>query len=102
MTTATRAKRRIHLPTVDGGSLLRGPVDIRTEGRSVIVTLDLPGFLLPELQWEIGGDSLVVRSVDATRGLHLPIRIGGPLFAARFIVVVTGTIFDVRMERHEP
>ncbi len=101
MTTAARAKRRISVPTVASGPLLRGPIDVRTEGCSTIVTLDLPDFRLAELQWEVSNDSLVVRSLDPARRLSIPIPLQGPLFPARFVVVVTGTIFDVRMERRE-
>lgn len=101
MTTAARAKRRIAIPAVANGPLLRGPVDVRTEGCSTIVTLDLPEFRLAELQWEVSSDSLIIRSLDPARRLHVPIALQGPLFPARFVVVVTGTIFDVRLERRE-
>lgn len=101
MTTSARANRRISIPTVASGPLPRGPIDIRTEGFATIVTLDLPGFLLADLQWEVSNDVLVVRSIDPLRGLHLPIALQGRLFPARFVVFVNGTIFDIRMQRHE-
>lgn len=101
MTTAARSKRRISVPTVASGPLLRGPVDVRTDGCSITVTLDLPHFRLAELQWEVSSDSLVIRSLDPARLLHIPIPLQGPLFPARFVVLVNGTIFDVRMERRE-
>ncbi|HEX9815903.1 MAG TPA: hypothetical protein VGB18_02890 [Candidatus Thermoplasmatota archaeon] len=101
MTAAARTKRRISVPTVASGPLLRGPVDVRTEGCTTIVTLDLPTFLLAEIRWEINAGSLVIRSADPVRLLHLPILLPGPPFTGRFVLVVNGTIFDFRMERHK-
>ena len=100
MTTAVRAKRRILVATDARSNPLRGPVDVRTEGRTLTVTLDLPTFLLAELQWEVNTDSLVVRSTHPGL-LHVPIVLKGPLVPGRFVVIVNGTIFEVRMERTE-
>lgn len=101
MTATADAKRRIEIPQVANEPPLRGPPDVRIGGLALTVTLDLPDYLLTDLRWEVNADSLVIRSAEASRRLHLIVPLNRYVHAGRFLVVANGSIFDVRMERDE-